>query len=65
MNTTITSHVYYVETTWKRPFPRRFNVEYTWCVSIGLDFQAGMINQANNSYCCKKYKLAFTSDGEF
>ena len=24
--------VFHVETTWKRPFPRRFNVEYTWCV---------------------------------
>ena len=22
----------HVETTWKRPFPRRFNVESTWCV---------------------------------
>ena len=26
------SRVFHVETTWKRPFPRRFNVEYTWCV---------------------------------
>ena len=24
--------VFHVETTWKRPFPSRFNVEYTWCV---------------------------------
>ena len=24
----------HVETTWKRPFPRRFNVEATWCVSM-------------------------------
>ena len=24
--------VFHVETAWKRPFPRRFNVEYMWCV---------------------------------
>ena len=24
--------VFYVKTTWKRSFPRRFNMEYTWCV---------------------------------
>ena len=24
--------VLHVETTWKFPFPRRFNVEYKWCV---------------------------------
>ena len=24
--------VFHVETTWKRPFPRRFNVEYMWRV---------------------------------
>ena len=29
---TNTPRVYHVETMWKRPFPRRFNVEYTWCV---------------------------------
>ena len=29
---TNTSHGFHVETTWKRPFPRRFNVESTWCV---------------------------------
>ena len=27
-----TPRVFHVETTWKRPFPRRFNVEYMWCV---------------------------------
>ena len=27
-----TPHVFHVETTWKPPFPRRFNVEYAWCV---------------------------------
>ena len=26
------SRVFQVETTWRRPFSRRFNVEYTWCV---------------------------------
>ena len=29
---TNTPRVFQVETTWKRPFPRRFNLEYTWCV---------------------------------
>ena len=29
---TNTPHVFHVETTWKQPFPRHFNVEYTWCV---------------------------------
>ena len=29
---TNTPRVFRVETTWKRPFPRRFNVKYTWCV---------------------------------
>ena len=29
---TNTPLVFHVETTWKRPFSRRFNVEYTWCV---------------------------------
>ena len=29
---TNTPCIFHVETTWKRPFPRRFNVEYTWCV---------------------------------
>ena len=27
-----TPSVFHVETTWKRTFPRRFNVEYTWSV---------------------------------
>ena len=31
-NPTNTSHVFYVETTWKRMFPRHFNVEYTCCI---------------------------------
>ena len=29
---TNTPRVFHVETTWKRSFLRRFNVEYTWCV---------------------------------
>ena len=29
---TNTPRVFHVGTTWKRPFTRRFNVEYTWCV---------------------------------
>ena len=28
----VTQRVFHVETTWKQLFPRRFNVEYTWCV---------------------------------
>ena len=29
---TNTPREFHVETTWKRPFPCRFNVESTWCV---------------------------------
>ena len=29
---TNTSRVFYVKTTWKRPFACRFNVEYMWCI---------------------------------
>ena len=29
---TNTPRVFHVDTTWKRSFPGRFNVEYTWCV---------------------------------
>ena len=29
---TNTPRVFHVETTWKLPFPRRFNVEYKCCV---------------------------------
>ena len=29
---TNTPRVFHVETTWKRPIPRRFNMKYTWCV---------------------------------
>ena len=29
---TNTPREFHVETTWKRPFPRRFNMEFTWCV---------------------------------
>ena len=28
---------FHVKATWKRPFPRRFNVEYTWCVCMEAD----------------------------
>ena len=31
-NSRNTPRVFHVETTWKGPFPHRFNVEYTWCV---------------------------------
>ena len=31
-NPTNTLRGFHVETTWKRPFPRRFNVDSTWCV---------------------------------
>ena len=33
-----TPPVFHVETTWKRPLPRRFNVEYTWSVCWAIDF---------------------------
>ena len=29
---TNTPRMFHVETRWKQSFPRRFNVEYTWCV---------------------------------
>ena len=29
---TNTPRGFHVETTWKRPLPRRFSVEFTWCV---------------------------------
>ena len=35
VNPTKTPRVFQIETTWKRPFPpfpRRLNLEYTWCV---------------------------------
>ena len=32
---TNTPRVFHVETTWKRSFPPRFNVEYTSCVCRG------------------------------
>ena len=31
-NPTNIPRIFHVETTWKRSFPRRFNVDYTWCV---------------------------------
>ena len=31
-NLTSTPDAFHVETTWKRLFPRRFNMEYTWCI---------------------------------
>ena len=33
-NSTNTPREFHLETTWKRPFPRCFNVEYTWCVCM-------------------------------
>ena len=32
LNPTNTPRGFHVETTWKRPFPRRFNVESKWSV---------------------------------
>ena len=32
VNSTNTSRVFHVQTTWERPFPHRFNMEYKWCV---------------------------------
>ena len=34
---TNTPRVFNVETTRKRAFPHRFNMEYTWCVIVGTD----------------------------
>ena len=38
---TNTPRVFYVEMRWKQPFPRRFNVEYTWCVCRICFFLSG------------------------
>ena len=35
ITSTNTPRVFHVETTWKRLFPCRFNVEYTWSVCRG------------------------------
>ena len=37
---TNTPRVFHVETTWKRSFPRRFNMEYTWSVCRVNIFEA-------------------------
>ena len=40
---TNTPRVFDVEMMWKRPFPRRFNLEYTWCVCRGLSLHTSPI----------------------
>ena len=44
---TNTPHVFHVETTWKRSFPSRFNVKYTWsvCRVKGLHLMSGEIGK--------------------
>ena len=45
---TNTPRIFHVEMTWKRSFPRRFNVKYTWCIYRVLstcDFYGGDLNK--------------------
>ena len=40
-----TPRVFHVEMTWERPFLRRFNVEFMWCVCR----EAGVINEKSSN----------------
>ena len=51
---TNTSRLFQVETTWRRPLPGRFNVEYTWCVCMASDMkEMPYICQSNRQNCQK------------
>ena len=52
---TNTPRVFHVEKTWKRSFPRRFNVEeYTWCVCRVDSNYRTIQNQPPELFCKKK-----------
>ena len=56
---TNTPRGFHVETRWKRPFPRRFNVESTWCVcreAMGYDHAIANVTL----YCT--YSVLFEND---
>ena len=38
-----TPRVFHAETTWKRPFPRCFKMDYTWCVCRTSLKNCGMV----------------------
>ena len=43
--------VFHVQTAWKRLFPSRFNVEYTWCVcTVMLVMNAKRVIIGKNNY---------------
>ena len=46
---TNTPRVFHFETTWKRMFSRRFNVEYTWSVNLFLlDLEKKLFKTSSN-----------------
>ena len=49
---TNTPHVLHIETTWKRPFPRRFKVEYTWCACRANIFISNIYLLAKEASLC-------------
>ena len=61
-NTTIhanTPRVFHVETTWKRKFPHRFNMDYTWCVckvSTANDNNLAFMQYYNSSVSRAQYE---------
>ena len=44
---------FHVETTWKWSLPRRFNVEYTWCVCSYLVILLSFFDEARESLRCE------------
>ena len=47
---TNTPRVFHVETTWKRLFPRRFNVEYTWSVCWDVYVYVQVLKNSNRLF---------------
>ena len=41
--------LFHIEATWKRPFPRRFNVEYTWCLCRVISCISNNFHNENSS----------------
>ena len=65
-NPTNTQRQFHVKTTWNRPFPRRFNVEYM-CVFVGkylfrgsrsqMYFKIGLLKNFAGVYSCRPVNL--------
>ena len=56
---TNTPRVFPIEMTWKRPFRRRFNVEYTWfvCSVISVKLAVRDVTQLKPRYLYKASKI--------